>query len=205
MNDELEIVRGQYFDRTHVPYLTLYNDILSFNDSCIELMGDCEYVNIIIEKDGKIIRVRGCEISDYDSVRWYKVKRGIKVPRKMRSRMFTAMLFDRLGFDYEHKYRLRGEYSDTDVPELIFYTSDPQVFVLREWDGRQRFVERYPEDWKDSFGIPISKRKRRRIATFEEYTVLDVKLDKVDQLIEDTVDAEDVEKMNELKEKYIKG
>ncbi len=205
MNDDLEIIRGQFFDRTHVPYLTLYNDMLAFNDCCIELLGDCEYVNIIVEKDGKIIRVRGCESCDYDSIRWYKLKRGIKIPRRMRSRMFTAMLFDRLGFDYDHKYRLQGEYSDTDVPELIFYTSNPQVFVLREWDGRQRFVERYPEDWKDSFGIPVSKRKRRRLATFEEYTVLDVKLDKVDQLVEDTVDTEDIEKMNELKEKYIKG
>ncbi len=205
MKDDLEVVRGQYFDRGYMPALTLYNDTLSFNNRCIELLSDCEYVNIIAQKDGKAIRIRGCDSCDFDAVKWYNVKRGQKKARKIRSRMLTAMLFSKLGFDYEHKYRLIGEYRDTDVAELYFCLSDPQVFVLDDTGLRRRFVERYPEDWRYSFGIPLSTRKGHKIVTFEDYSVLDVTLKKVDRLAEDAESAEEVEKMRELKERYIKG
>ncbi len=205
MKSDYEIVRGQFLDRSYLPYLTLYNDTLSFNNRCVELLCDCEYVNIIPQKDGEVIRIRGCQSYDFDAVKWYNVKKGQKKARKIRSRILTAMLFNKLGFDYGHKYKLVGEYRNSDVDELLFYSANPQVYVLNEENGMRRFLEKYPETWKDSFGIPESKRKSHNLVTFEDYAVLDVTLEKVNRREGTAKSEEEIKKMRELKEKYIKG
>ena len=112
--------------------------------------------------------------------------------RKIRSRMRVAMLFDRLGYDIGHKYRFFGEYRE-DVPELVFSTEDPLMYVLKDIDGMKRFEERYPLGWKDSFGAPASDAQGNRLNTFEEYTVLDVTLEKVGRVIENAEDESGVE------------
>lgn len=202
---ELEIVRGDYFYRDDLPYLTLYKDMLSFNNRCVRLLSDPKYVNIIVAKDNKTIHIRGSKSTDFNAVRWYNIKKGVKRSRKIRSRMMTAKLFDKVGFDYGHKYRLRGEYRDDEVPELIFYVDEAQVYVLEEEDGEKRFVQRFKEDWRDSFGIPVSENKGHKINTFEDYVVLDVTLERVEESNSGESDAEMVERLKELKEKYIKG
>lgn len=202
--DELEIVRGGFFARRGIPHLTIYQDMLSFNNRCVELLGDSEYVNLLVGKADNYIHVRGCRSNDFNAVKWYEVKKGRKMARKIKSRMMIAMLFDRLGYDIGHKYRLIGEYRE-EVPELVFDTSDPLVYVLKDIDGIRRFEQKYPKDWKDSFGIPLSGQKGYCIKTFEDYTVLDVTLERVDPINEDLADKEAVERMQELKEKYIRG
>lgn len=202
---ELEIVRGDYFYRDDLPYLTLYNDMLSFNNRCVSLLSDPKYVNIIVAKDHKTIHIRGSKSTDFNAVRWYNIKKGVKRSRKIRSKMMTAKLFDKVGFDYGHKYRLSGEYRDDDVPELVFYVDEAQVYVLKEENGKKWFVQRFKEEWQDSYGIPVSENKGHKINTFEDYIVLDVTLERVEEMSKGEPDAETVERLKELKEKYIKG
>ena len=202
--DQLEIVRGSYYQRRGIPFLALYDDVLVFNNRCVELLVS-EYVIIIVDRDDMSIRVRESRSSDFNAVRWYDIKKGRKMPRKIKSRMMTAMLFDKLGYDPGHRYKLFGIYRDEDEPEIVFSTSDPQIHVLGENEGRKRFVPKYPEEWKDSFGIPLSGYEGHKIKTFEEYTVLDVTLKKVDRAGDNEIDAEEAKRMRELKEKYIRG
>lgn len=202
---DLEIVRGNYFYRDDLPYLTLYKDLFSFNNRCVSLLSEPEYVNIILSRDGKTIHVRGSKRYDFNAVRWYNVKKGVKKSRKIRSRMLTTLLFNKTKFDYGHKYRLNGEYRADDVPELVFYVDDPQVFVLMEKDGKKWFEERFPADWQGRFGIPVSEVKGHTLNTFEDYKVLDVTLERVTEIKDEGHDAESAERLNELREKYIKG
>ena len=202
--DDLEIVRGGFFNRRGIPYLTIYQDMLSFNNICVELLGDSQYVNILVGRSDKSIHIRGCRRDDFNAVKWYDEKKGRKMARKIKSRMMIAMLFDELGYDIGHKYRLIGQYR-YDVPELVFDTSDPLVYVLRDFEGMRRFEQKYPQDWKESFGIPLSGQEGHKIKTFEDYTILDVTLEKVDPVNEDLLDEEAIERLQELKEKYIKG
>ena len=134
--------------------------MLAFNNCCVKLLKDPRYVNISISRDGSSIHIQGCREYDFNAVRWYNNRSGVKKARKIRSRMTTAMLFERLGFDYDHKYVLKGEYREDEVPKLVFYSDSPQVFILKEDDEHhKRFIERYPDDWKDRFGIPVSEHK----------------------------------------------
>lgn len=201
--DDLEMVRGAYFNRRGVPMLTIYQDVLAFNNPCVELLGDCEYVNLFVEREDHNIHVRGCGEYDFNAIKWYDIRKGKKCSRKIKSRMMVAMLFDRLGYDIGHKYRLIGWYRE-DVPEIIFDATDPLVYVVRDMDGKRRFEQKYPEDWRNSFGIPASGCITHKINLFEEYAVLDVTLEKVEKIVPDH-DDESVERMQELKEKYIKG
>ena len=91
------------------------------------------------------------------------------------------------------------------MPELVFNTADPLVYILKDFDGMRRFEERYPLGWKDSFGVPASGIQGHRLNTFEEYTVLDVTLEKVGRVDDDSSDQSGVERLEELKAKYIKG
>ena len=202
--EQIEVVRGSYYQRRGIPFLALYDDTLMFNNRCIELL-DCEYALLIVDRNNMSIRVRGSRSSDFNAVRWYDIKHGQKVARKIRSRMMTALLFDELGYDCGHRYKLFGVFRDEEVPELVFDTSDPQVYVMTERAGRKRFVPRYPEEWRDSFGIPLSGYEGHNIKTFEEYTVLDVTLESVDRAGSSDIDGEELKRMRELKEKYIRG
>ena len=202
-NNDIQIVHGSFFFNDDVPKLTLYNDMLAFNNCCIKLLHDSQYVNILVSRDGRTIYIRGCRRYDFNAVRWYNLKAGAKKARKIRSRMLTAMLFDRLGFDFDHKYVLRGEYREVDVPELVFYSDSPQIFIVQEDDeDHKHFIERYSEDWRDNFGIPISEHNDHKLHTFEEYVVLDVSLERAVKV--ETADDEEVARLRELKEKYVK-
>ncbi len=201
MDEDLQIVRGNYFYRDDLPRVTLANDTICFNNICVQLL-DAEYVNIIVSRKNKYIQVRMSTRYDFNSVRWYNLKKGRKRSRKIKSRMFIALFFDELGYDYDHKYRLNGEYRDGTVPELIFYAENPQVLVLDENAEKKRFKERYQEDWRNSFGIPVREHKDHKLHTFEGYTVLDITLDRITE-VEESQD-ENTERLSELTNKYVK-
>ncbi len=201
MTDDLQIVRGNYFYRDDLPRLTLANDMLSFNNLCVKLL-DVEYVIIVPSKENKTIRIRPSTRYDFNSVRWYNLKKGIKRSRKIKSRIFTAMFFRDMGFDFDHKYVLNGEYRKGEVPELIFYAEDPKVFVLDETAEKKRFEERYQGDWQDSYGIPLKEHEDHKLHTFEEYTVLDITLERVIEVEEES--DEEAERLNELTSKYVR-
>ncbi|MBR5361247.1 MAG: hypothetical protein IK123_10195, partial [Lachnospiraceae bacterium] len=151
----------------------------------------------------KTIQIRKSTRYDFHSVKWYNVKKGRKHSRKIKSRMFTALFFNELGFDFDHKYRLNGELREADVKELVFFADDPQVFVLEENNEKKRFEARYPKDWQESFGIPVSDHEDHKLHTFENYTVLDILLEKVSE-VEGTDDEEDAVRLSELTNKYVK-
>ena len=202
--NDLQIIRGNYFYRDDVPKLTLYDDMLIFNNCCVNLLKEPQYVNILVSNDGSAIHIRGCRKYDFNSVKWYNLKGGQKRARRIRSRMLTAMLFERIGYDYDHKYVLSGEYRENDVPELVFYSDNPQVFIISTDDeNHKRFKERYPKEWRESFGIPVSQHEDHKLRTFEEYVVMDVTLEKVVK-VEDRDSDEEAERLKELKEKYVK-
>ena len=203
--DDLQIVRGNYFFRDNIPRLTLSNDMLAFNNTCVDLL-DAEYVNILVSGENKTIQIRKSTRYNLNSVRWFNVRRkdGCRRARKIKSRMFTALFFKELGFDFDHKYRLDGEFRSGDVDELIFYADDPQVFVLEENCEKKRFTERYPDSWRDSFGIPVREHEDHKLHNFEGLTVLDITLEKVTTVDGDTDGEEDATRINELTEKYVK-
>ena len=198
---DLEIVRGQYFNRDNIPRLTLSNDILSFNNTCVDLF-DPEYVNILVSRKNKTVQIRKSTPYDPNSVRWFNLKKGEKKARKIKSRMLTAMLFEDLGFDYDHKYRLDGEYRTGNVNELIFYADNPQIFVLEEVEGKARYVKKYQDDWRDSYGIPVREHEDHKLHNFEDYTVLDITLEKVTDA-DESPDSEEAARMRELTSKYV--
>lgn len=199
--NDLQIVRGNFFNRDDLPRLTLVNDMLSFNNKCVELL-DAEYVNIIVSEENKTIQIRKSRKYDFDSVKWFNVRKGKKRARKIRSPIFTAKFFNDLGFDYDHKYRLNGELRKDEVEELIFYADNPQTFVFDKTSGK--YVARYPENWADSFGIPVSEHSDHKFHTFEDYVVLDITLEKVSKSTGEEQDEKTAARMNELTEKYVK-
>ena len=200
---DLQIVRGQYFYRDHIPRLTLVNDMLSFSNKCVELL-DAEYVNILISSESKTVRIRKCAPYDMNSVRWFNLKKGIRRARKIKSRMLTAQFFNDLGFDYDHKYRLEGEYRTGTVDELIFFADTPEVFVLEKNGEKESYVRKFHDDWRGSYGIPVREHTDHKLHTFENYTVLDITLEKVVNAEDASADPDEVARMNELTSKYIR-
>ncbi len=202
---DLEVVRGNYFNRDNIPRLTLVNDILSFSNICVDLL-DAEYVNVLVSRENKTVQIRKSTRYNLNSIRWFNVskKTGAKRARKVKSPMLIALLFRELGFDFDHKYRLDGEYRSGDVEELIFYADNPQVFVLDENEEKRKYVTRFPSDWQNSFGIPIREHEDHKLHNFEKYTVLDITLEKVTKVEGTADDREEAARMNELTNKYVK-
>ena len=77
MDEDLQILRGNYFYRDDLPRVTMANDTISFNNICVQLL-DAEYVNIIVSRKNKCIQVRKSTRYDFNSVRWYNLKKGRK-------------------------------------------------------------------------------------------------------------------------------
>lgn len=201
---DLEVVRGNYFNRDNIPRLTLVNDLLSFSNICVDLL-DAEYVNILVSRENKTIHIRKSTRYNLNAIRWFNVSRkdGKRRARKVKSPMLTALLFNELGFDFDHKYRLDGELRNGDVKELVFFAGNPQAYVLDENEEKRKYVARFPADWQASFGIPIREHEDHKLHNFEKYTVLDITLEKVTEA-EDPADAKEAARMSELTNKYIK-
>lgn len=137
-----------------------------FNMNAVHLLGDCEYIQILVNREEKYMLALPCEKSDIFAIDWCKVnkKTGRMEPKDITSQFLSPKLYKLLNWDLDYSYKVQCFFQDFgDGRILLFFDLTEYVTLVQTEhttaDGkvRKRSKPYYMSNWADSFGPPLKK------------------------------------------------
>lgn len=189
-----QIVRKEFFAHLREPSVSFNNCKFSVNSACLSKFPMTEYVQVMINRDTKILALRPCAEGARDSFAWCSASKGKRKPRAITCKLFFAKVVDLMGWNPNYKYKLLGRLIHANGEYLIaFDLHSTEVYQRTEVEGQKPKVSRqpvYPAGWQDQFGLPFNEHSQSmQINIFDGYAVYSIK-DKVASDTDSGVDAQ---------------
>lgn len=149
------------------PTLSIENGTLFFSRECFTKIPKATNVQLLVHPGKRILAVRPALPNDRHSIRWNRKSNGKITSRSIPSTAFSETLFALLGWDEDHKYRLRGMHLKGGKEEaMLFAAADASVLIRKdiltaEMDPEEEFtpletsgkrVVGVPEEMAHAFG-----------------------------------------------------
>lgn len=177
-----QVVRREFFSHKFDPTLTIRGNSIIFNNACISKMDSVVYVQVLVNPTTEKLVIRPCEEGARDSIRWCIVKDDKRKSRQITCGLFTAKLYEMMGWEQLYRYKLQGTRINYKGQQLyVFDLTSTEVFLpaVKDPDNptakARRSAAVFPSDWRDSFGIPVQEHSASmQIDLMEGYTFADV-------------------------------
>ena len=159
-----QVVRREFFSHKFDPTLTIRSNGIIFNNACISKLDEVVYVQVLINPDtGKLV-VRPCDEGARDAVRWCIARDDKRKSRQISCSMFTAKLYDLMGWETLYRYKMQGTRISYQGEQLyVFDLTSTEVFIPATQDSdsegkpKKKAAVRFLENWRDSFGLPVAE------------------------------------------------
>ena len=198
--DGYQVVRREFFSHKFDPTLTIRSNGIVFNNACISRLDEVVYVQVLINPDtGKLV-VRPCDEGARDAVRWCVARDDKRKSRQISCSMFTAKLYDLMGWETLYRYKMQGTRISYQGEQLyVFDLTSTEVFIPATQDAgdsenktKRKAAVRFLENWRDSFGLPVAEHTAStQIDLNEGYGVMeDMQGESAEQLPMEMIDQE---------------
>lgn len=128
--DGYQVVRRELFAHLREPAVVIRRDSVTFNTACIAGLEDAVYIQILVNQDNKRMVVRKCEENDKDALRWCIEKPDKRKSRKMSNKLFSAMMYDMMGWNTDCRYKILGhKIIHEDETMYIFDLPETEIFM----------------------------------------------------------------------------
>lgn len=128
--DGYQVVRRELFAHLREPAVVIRRDSVTFNTACIAGLEDAVYIQILVNQDNKRMVVRKCEENDKDALRWCIEKPDKRKSRKMSNKLFSAMMYDMMGWNTDCRYKILGhKITHADETMYIFDLLETEIFM----------------------------------------------------------------------------
>ena len=128
--DGYQVVRRELFAHLREPAVVIRRDSVTFNTACIAGLEDAVYIQILVNQENKRMVVRKCEENDKDALRWCVEKPDKRQSRKMTNKLFSAMIYDMMGWDLDCRYKMQGyKITHEDETMYIFDLLEPEIYM----------------------------------------------------------------------------
>lgn len=128
--DDYQVVRRELFAHLREPAVVIRRDSVTFNTACIAGLEDAVYIQILVNQDNKRMVVRKCEENDKDALRWCIEKPDKRKSRKMSNKLFSAMMYDMMGWNTDCRYKILGhKITHEDETMYIFDLLETEIFM----------------------------------------------------------------------------
>lgn len=128
--DGYQVVRRELFAHLREPAVVIRRDSVTFNTACIAGLEDAVYIQILINQDNKRMVVRKCEENDKDALRWCIEKPDKRKSRKMSNKLFSAMMYDMMGWNTDCRYKILGhKITHEDETMYTFDLLETEIFM----------------------------------------------------------------------------
>lgn len=128
--DGYQVVRRELFAHLREPAVVIRRDSVTFNTACIAGLEDAVYIQILVNQDNKRMVVRKCEENDKDALRWCVEKPDKRKSRKMTNKLFSAMIYDMMGWALDCRYKMQGyKITHEDETMYIFDLLEPEIYM----------------------------------------------------------------------------
>lgn len=180
--DGYQIVRREMFAHLREPSVVIRKDSITFNTACINGLEDAIFIQVMINRGQHRMAIRKCGENDKDSLRWCIAKMDKRKSRKITSKEFSRKIYDLMDWSEKCRYKILGHrihfgddilyVFELDDTEIVFERKKKTVAQAVEETGKETLTsaqieERrreeenmpvkpfYPDDWDNSFGIPV--------------------------------------------------
>lgn len=128
--DGYQVVRRELFAHLREPAVVIRRDSVTFNTACIAGLENAVYIQILVNQDNKRMVVRKCEENDKDALRWCIEKPDKRKSRKMSNKLFSAMMYDMMGWNTDCRYKILGhKITHEDETMYIFDLLETEIFM----------------------------------------------------------------------------
>ena len=163
--DGYQVVRREFFSHRFDPTLTIKGNSIIFNNACISRLEQVIYVQVLVNPTAETLVIRPCSEGARDAIRWCVTRDDKRKSRQITCGLFTAKLYDMMGWEALYRYKLQGTRINYQGEQLyVFDLTSTEAFLpqVKETDEngtvkRKKAVPMYPADWRDSFGIPVQE------------------------------------------------
>ena len=173
-----EIVRAQFFDVKDRITVKFSDDQISFNKVAVQKL-NCEYVELLIHPDKKMLAVRSCEQDEKNALQWAKSSEGSFRLKLIRGTAFMPTVYEILSWKRQCRYRVIGNYVEKDNEAAIFLDLKETEIIVPErmlrsgkesqelrlnplQEDRNKNITAYPASWSGGFGRDFYVHKKRR-------------------------------------------
>lgn len=177
-DDEIDVVRAEYASDNNEPTISFNNCQLYVNMVCIKKFPETDYVQFLINKTKKQLALLPCREDERDAFLWRTInsKNGKRQPKYITAHIFSAMLFEYMGWDMHCRYKLIGRIKiSRGIKLLIFELGSFTAFPKESADTCKQTHGFFPSDWKGQFGLPFREHDRiMEIATFKNFATISI-------------------------------
>lgn len=193
--DGYQVARRELFAHGREPAVTIRKDSISFNTACIGGLEDAVYIQVLINPDKKHMVIRKCGENDKDALRWCLDKPDGRRSRKVTSKIFSAMLYDLLGWDAGCRYKVLGHKIAFENEQIyVFDLAEIEIFHEKQkieaavtnmsLEERETAIAKalskasrrayFQAAWESAFGVSVEEHKQAfNIRTVDGYTAFD--------------------------------
>lgn len=177
---KFQVARREDFYHVREPSLTFNNYKIGLNAACINRLPDVEYVQILVDREGKKIVIRPCTEFETHTFKWYTLSKGKKVPRHVTGKIFFMKICSLMQWNPDYRYKILGNLIYSNGQYLyVFDLNSPEMYQRIFKEGEKPKASRtpiFPAEWKDQFGLPYEEhRKSLQVDIFGDYAIYGIK------------------------------
>ena len=160
--DGYQVVRREFFSHRFDPTLTIKGNSITFNNACISRLEEVVYVQVLVNPITEKLVIRPCEEGARDAIRWCIAKDDKRKSREISCSIFTAKLYEMMGWEALYRYKLQGTRINYNGEQLyVFDLTSTEMYIpaVKDPDDPAARARRgktvYRADWRDSFGDSV--------------------------------------------------
>ena len=171
-----QVVRREFFAHLREPSVTFNSCKFFANAACLARFPETEYVQVLVNRESKILALRPCEEGARDSFLWCNISKGKRKPRPITCKLFFAKIVDMMEWNPDYRYKLLGRLIHANGEYLLaFDLTATEVYKRTMVDGEKVKVSRtpaFPAEWQEQFGLPYEEHKQSmQINIFDGYAI----------------------------------
>ncbi|MCR4719787.1 MAG: hypothetical protein K5768_09185 [Firmicutes bacterium] len=176
-----QVVRREFFAHMREPSVCFNNYKFYVNAACLAKFPNCQYAQVLINRNNKILALRPCPDEARDAFKWCNIseKDGKRKPRQITCKLFFAKIFSLMEWDTNHRYKILGNIiHSNDEYLLAFDLTSTEVYQRTSPEGEKHKTARvpvFPAEWQDQFGLPFAEhQKAMKINIVDSYAVYSI-------------------------------
>lgn len=175
-----QVVRREFFAHINEPSVTFNNCKFYVNAACLQKFPDADNVQVLVNKETKILAIMPCPENARDSFAWCTTSKGKRRPKQITCKLFFAKVFSMMDWNPDHRYKILGKLIHANGETLIaFDLTATEIYQRTVSEGSKPKTSRipvFPAEWQNQFGLPYNEhRQSLQVDILNGYAVYSIK------------------------------
>ena len=178
--EDFQVVRREFFAHVREPSITFNDSKFYVNSACLKKFPNAMYVQVLIDRESKILALKPCQEMTRDSFQWCREVKGKREPRQTTCQIFCLKVASMMKWNPMHRYKILGKLIHANGEYLIAFDLTATEVYKKSINEDEKLVTSktpmFPADWKDQFGMSFYEHQQSlKISTFDGYAVYAIK------------------------------